>query len=199
MNTKYFIIVNGEQVGPLEITELRNAGMTADSPVWREGLENWVKASTLPELYDVLYGANTASCAPPPHEPYNAQPQQSYNKPNYGYNNQQYNGYNQQNDFQQYNGYPIAHTNWLTWAIIATVLGAITSCIGLIFGIIGIINANKANDYYNNGNKQMGDSANSTARTMTIIALVLSGIGLISSVALLNSSYLDTIRELYYL
>lgn len=42
--------------------------------------------------------------------------------------------------------------------------------------------ANKANDAYAMGNDMMGDQANSTARTMTIISLVFAGVGLVGSV-----------------
>lgn len=100
--------------------------------------------------------------------------QQNFGNPNYGnqsYGNQGYNN--------GYNNPPTRHTNWLPWAIVGTVLGLTFSCIGLIFGIIGIVQANQANQFYAQGLDMEGDSANSSASTMTIISLVLAGLGLV--------------------
>ena len=81
---------------------------------------------------------------------------------------------------QYQNGYrPNFRTNWLPWAIVATVLGFFTSCIGAIFGIIGIVQANKANTFYAQGYEREGDSANSNARIMTIIGLIFAALGII--------------------
>ena len=67
----------------------------------------------------------------------------------------------------------------MPWAIVGTIVGALFSCIGMIFGIIGIVKANNANKAYAVGDETGGDMNNSSAKTMTIIALVLAGIGLI--------------------
>lgn len=208
MNVQYYIIVDGRQAGPYSREELKVSGLTPDSAVWREGLENWVKASTLPELNDLLYpGTSGYGCQTPPQGNFSQQPPQGSfsQQPGYGpqpgYGQQ---GYGQQGYGSQYssgrpdsfrsNGLPVAHTNWLPWAIVATVLGAMTNCIGLILGIIGIVNANKANRFYEVGDSLNGDSANSTARTMTIIALVLAGIGIIFSVYILSSGFMDVLK-----
>lgn len=74
----------------------------------------------------------------------------------------------------------------MTPAIIGTVIGALFSCIGLIFGIIAINSAGKANSAYQMGDYVNGASYNSTAKTMTIISYVLAGIGLIGTFALLG-------------
>lgn len=82
-----------------------------------------------------------------------------------------------------------AHYNWLTWAIIGTVAGGLFSCIGLIFGILGIVNANKANTAYMQGDDLNGDRFNSTARIMTIISLVLAGVGVLGTAAVLGGAF----------
>ena len=116
--------------------------------------------------------------------------QGSYNN-NQQYGNQQYG--NQQYGNQPYgNGYGNnynrnQYTNWLPWAIGATVVGFLFSCIGVIFGIIGIVQANKANNFYSAGDVPQGNAANSSAKTMTIIAFVLGGIGLLISIIWLGS------------
>ena len=80
---------------------------------------------------------------------------------------------------------PVVRTNWLNPAIIATVCGFIFSCIGGVFGIVGIIQAGKANDAFMMGYDAVGEQANSLAKTMTIISFVLSGIGLFISLFML--------------
>ena len=97
---------------------------------------------------------------------------------NHTYHNQ--NRYYERYDRYQ-NGYrPNMRTNWLPWAIVATVLGFFASCIGAIFGIIGIVQANKANTLYAQGFDREGDAANSNAKIMTIIGLIFAAIGIIA-------------------
>ena len=66
----------------------------------------------------------------------------------------------------------------------ATILAFVFSCIGCIFGIVGIIKASNANDLYRDGFYEMGDQANNLAKIMTIIAFALAGIGGISYAAM---------------
>ena len=47
---QYWVHINGQQQGPMQIDELARMGITSDTYVWREGLEDWVKASELEEL-----------------------------------------------------------------------------------------------------------------------------------------------------
>ncbi|MDE6410200.1 MAG: GYF domain-containing protein [Muribaculaceae bacterium] len=170
---QYYIIVNGSQLGPYSKEELSLQGITAETLVWHEGLPEWVKANAVPELYDLIAETNFGSAPkeytsqPPVNPPYTANPQ--------GY--PQFNPYAQPMPFRQA-AYPIPHTNWMPWAIIVTILSS-CSCIGLILGILAIVNASKANTFYDNGQKAEGDSANSTARTLTIINIVLLVLGVI--------------------
>ena len=108
-----------------------------------------------------------------PQPPY-GQPQQPYGQPQQPYGQPQP-PYGQPQPY----GNPVPHTNWMPWAIVGTIVGALFSCIGMIFGIIGIVKANNANKAYAVGDETGGDMNNSSAKTMTIIALVLAGIGLI--------------------
>ena len=191
MATMYFIISEGQQAGPFPKEHLKARGVEKDTYVWREGLEGWVPASELPELQDIF--EETIIQAVPqqpygqPQQPY-GQPQQPYGQPQQPYRQpQQPYGQPQQPYGQpqppygqpQPYGNPVPHTNWMPWAIVGTIVGALFSCIGMIFGIIGIVKANNANKAYAVGDETGGDMNNSSAKTMTIIALVLAGIGLI--------------------
>ncbi|MDE6340153.1 MAG: DUF4339 domain-containing protein [Muribaculaceae bacterium] len=151
----YFAILDGKQVGPMPKADLPAAGVTRETLVWRAGMPEWQKAESIPELNDIFMEDSAFGGYARPEErpkPYNPQPA---------------------------GGQPIPHTNWMPWAILGTVLGTAFSCIGMIFGIIGIVKASKANGFYQNGMGADGDVANSSARVMTIIALVLGGLGLI--------------------
>lgn len=173
----YYIIINGQQQGPLPKEQLVANGVTPDTYVWREGLETWVKVSQLPELADIFY-------AQPAQQPYSqpyAQPaQQPYAQPaQFGFP-----------------GAPIPHTNWMPWAILATVLGCCSGCIGLVLGIIAIVKANQANQAYMQGNQVAGDSANSTAKLMVIITLVLFVLNIIATIGLFATGYFDQVTAI---
>ena len=47
----YFMNKANKQVGPLSLDELKQKGITRETPVWREGMPNWVQAKDIPELH----------------------------------------------------------------------------------------------------------------------------------------------------
>jgi predicted Zn finger-like uncharacterized protein len=61
MDAGWHIVVDGEQVGPLSEADVRarlsRGEITVDTYIWREGLSDWVKVSTLPEFGEAE-GAN---------------------------------------------------------------------------------------------------------------------------------------------
>ena len=67
--------------------------------------------------------------------------------------------------------------NWLVPAIISAVVAFMFSCIGVLFGIIAVVKASKANSLYQQQMYEEAEAQNSTAKTMTIIAFVFGGIG----------------------
>jgi len=54
----FHVVVNGEQKGPFGQTEitamLENGEMQKDTYVWREGMDEWAMASSVPELASLL-------------------------------------------------------------------------------------------------------------------------------------------------
>ncbi len=147
----YYAMLGSERIGPLPPADLMACGVTADTPVWTEGMPDWRKAGQVDAFASFLNPGGV----PPYHRYTPGMQQPEYTTP----------------AVQQ-------HTNWLPWAIVGTVLALCTSCVGLIFGIIGIVKASQANDFYARGNEEMGRMANSNAQIMTIIALVLDALGL---------------------
>lgn len=67
MEQKYYLHNGSEQTGPFSVEELKEKNITAKTHVWYEGIKEWVKAESVPELKEILSmnGANT----PPPFAP----------------------------------------------------------------------------------------------------------------------------------
>ncbi len=209
---EYYIIKYGRQEGPYTVEGLQNAGITPETPVWRQGMTEWQAASRLPELASLFPMQEEESAfgsyarlgdIPPqngsgsPYEHQNAYGQQSpYQQPN-PYPQNQPNPY-PQNPQKPVGGSSQPHTNWMPWAILGTVLG-LCSCVGLICGVIGIIYASKANNAYLSGSYYDGDQANSTAKVMTIISLIMGVLGIIGTVIMwvfnLGSGFLSAVSN----
>lgn len=62
---QYWINQNGVQSGPVTREELEKMDVSADAYVWRSGLDDWVKISTLPELEGVIGNAAPAEESAP--------------------------------------------------------------------------------------------------------------------------------------
>lgn len=162
----YFMIINGQQAGPFPKEELLQHGLTRDTPVWTEGMQDWRPAGQIADLQD-LFATNAAGHGPQPN-PYR---QYAPGEQPVGYRG---NGHGNGSTHHP-------HTNWMPWAIVSCVLN-LCSCIGLVFSILGIVNASKADKFYNIGDLYQGDEANRTAKIMTIIALVFGGLGVIGNI-----------------
>lgn len=145
---KYFVVNNGVQEGPFTVAELRLKGIEPTTYVWRQGLTDWVQAENLPELAEVLdAGSAFGSYAEAPTPP----------------------------PFVNDNRAP--KKNLVPLAIVTVVLGALFSFLGMIFGIIAVMNANTANKAYAMGAELQGDMKNRSARTLIIIGLILVVLG----------------------
>ena len=46
----YYLNQAAEQVGPVSTEELKNAGITPKTLVWKEGMKEWVPAGAIAEL-----------------------------------------------------------------------------------------------------------------------------------------------------
>ena len=80
----YYIIYNGQQVGPMPKEQLVAYGLNPSSKVWCEGMPNWADASTVADLHPLLYPQQPPT---PQQPPYGGQPpysQPGYQQPPYG-------------------------------------------------------------------------------------------------------------------
>ena len=129
----YFVIINGVQAGPFPKDRLITAGLQPDSFVWRQGLPDWVKAESLPELADIFMADSAFGGYARPEEPVNPYAgQYPYGqRPPYGGQQPPYSRHPDPYSIYGRDPQPIQHTNWLPWAIIGTIFGALFSCIGI--------------------------------------------------------------------
>jgi len=77
MDMNYFLADGNVQRGPFPITELMGQGLKRETLVWKEGMAQWQRADTVPELIALLGSAGHQSpqVAPPPPPPPQQQPQ----------------------------------------------------------------------------------------------------------------------------
>lgn len=206
---QWFAMIDNVRKGPSTIAALINAGLDHNTPVWHAGMADWMQASSVAEIMETLritrppqFGYQTQQ---PPYCQQNSNnsfgqaprfadnPQYDSPRPNYGDNRYRQNdpygqsihNRNPYGNMNQYNNGPV-RTNWLPWAIVATIAGALFSCIGIVFGIIGIIQANKANNLYAQDRIAEANAANDNAKINTIIGLIIAGLGFLSSIFLLR-------------
>lgn len=169
---KYFIIQNGQQVGPLSVDELKAANINGDTNVWYEGLGDWQKASSISELSSLtgglidippVLGGNTDVVPPLSNVP------NPVATPNYGSNN--FNNPNPTQDQLHFGGVP--PKTWLVESILVTVL----CC--LPFGIAGIVNASKVESAFYAGDLMGAQRASEQAAKWTKIGFFASLIGIV--------------------
>lgn len=82
---KYYAMIDGEQRGPYELSELPNAGVRPSTYIWRKGLADWIKAEDDADvcrlfrnhLYDVMHP--TLSSSPNNLDAYKVKPDEEPN------------------------------------------------------------------------------------------------------------------------
>lgn len=178
----YYIHINGRQRGPFTLNQLLSEGLTPETMVWRNGMPNWGKASTIPEL-QILFASPQSAVQPatPHYSPYE----------------------NQQTGYNRFPAYSSGWTNWMGWAVTGTIIGGLTCCLGLIFGIIGMVKSTQANQQAHYGDYMQAQETNSSARSWTIASLVIGGIFLLWIIIMIIggifevSALLNTIGNIY--
>lgn len=187
---KYWIIIAEEPCGPYLVEELKDHGLTAETPVWRSGMTDWQPAGSLPELAELLAAsaalpdlpeqdetpmASTPPAVPePPAIPADAEmPEPPASVPE-----SPYESYPQAADYTSEGGEaeagresePMPPT-YLWWSIGVTVL-----CCTII-GIVAIVYSTKVSTAWRDGNYAAARKYSETTAWLVQAAIVL---GLIS-------------------
>lgn len=146
---KYFIHINGQQLGPFEENELIAQNITPSTMVWSEGMESWMPAGQVAGLSHLFQNAGSQQ-QPPYSQPAYQQPQPQQ----YGYGAQP----------------PMPDTH-LVWAILTTLF----CC--LPFGIVSIVKASQVSSAYHAGNYQQAEQNSRDAKKWAIISASVGLIG----------------------
>ena len=172
-----YIHANGSNMGPYSLEQLKDLGISPDTPVWYNGLPDWTPAGVAPATRELFFAPSPDKAIVPEEPSAEAQAtsasgesappvpgsQQGYN-PNQGYYGRQ--GYNPQ-------GYPYGPgqqgppPSYLAWAIISTL------CCCIPFGVVAIVYASKVNSLWARGDMYGAQKASERAQLWTILAIVL--------------------------
>lgn len=150
---KYFVLINGQQLGPVEESQLLGMGVTRDTHVWREGMEQWQPAGTVSELgylFAPPCGSAASGATPPP--PMGGCPPPPYPQPMQ---------YNQDIDYDE------CPKTYLLESILVTIF----CC--LPFGVIGIYNAAGVSSAYNMGDYRLSLQRSDNAKKWSLIGLIV--------------------------
>lgn len=177
MEKLYYIVQNETRVGPLTYQQLAERGLSPSTLVWTAGMSDWVRADSVAELQPIL-----AATVINEESAFGAYAQQEPPELSRGERNRR--RFEADNSFRSGdNGRMEVRTNWKTLAIISLIAGFLFSCIGGIVGIFALLEANKAEKAGMEGFDNQASNYWSNCKTLTIISMVLTGIGLIANVA----------------
>lgn len=176
----YWIIKDGESLGPYNLEELQAQAITPKTKVWFKDLEEWTPAADIPALRFLFEGSEQT--AQPEHhtpeEPLRPTPPQHATPPAYNpyhRNASQYGrpfGQASQPFIQQPTFSPKAEFSpkcpptYLAFAIITTV------CCALPVGIVAIYYASKVSTCYHTGNFPAAQRASNRAMYWSIASLI---------------------------
>ena len=186
---EYYIVLNGVKEGPFALADLKSKGVTETTLVWKNGLTDWVKANTLPEVMEAItpkpapqpipaapqQQPQPASPYQRPAQPTAAQPTaapqpqpapQAYSQPAQPrpavFNTQSQQAVEPMpEDYTQKN-------------IIAAIVGFLCcGVIGAIFAVIGFINGNDVKKYYNLGQYDLAAKKAAEAKKWFKISIIV--------------------------
>ncbi len=204
---KYYIVENGNAVGPFEVAELIDRGIKCSDLVWTEGFADWVTAGNVEEISVAIResrgasmpempgqcpppypqsGCPTGNCQPPVYSQGGYQQSNNYaGQPNYGHS-----PYQQAPGWQQPAPYEMPPKSWLVESILLTL------CCCLPIGIYCIVKASSVNNLWNCGRYDEAREASEKAKKWLIIGLIVGVILNILSV-IINLAFTSSLSDLY--
>ena len=187
MASYYFIDPQRQRRGPIEESQFLGAGVTADTYVWKVGMEQWEKAGTVPSLRYIFVGEAGVPPRPsteireisrnsPPRASTEIREISRHNPPRAStvireISRQQSTGPDAGQQQPQYAQAPyqqpsVCPPTYLAWAIVSTLL----CC--LPFGIVAIVYASKVSGLWAQGRYDEAQRASNTAKNWVIAAVV---------------------------
>ena len=154
---QYYLVINGEKSGPFTIDQLATQQLTPETPVWTEGMSDWMPAQQVAELSSFFApqtpGPEMAQPTVPPQAPaYNAAP--SCGNP----------------QLQTPNG-QVMPPNYLVWSILAALLCCLPG------GIVAIIYSTQVSSRFQQGDYAGANESSRNARKWVIISAIAAAVG----------------------
>ena len=149
---QYFLIINGEKSGPFTIDQLTTQQVTPQTPVWTEGMSDWVSAQQIAELSSLF-----ASHAPTPEasQPTATPQAPAYNAaPSYG------------NPQPQAPNTQVVPPNYLVWSILVTLFCCIPG------GVVAIVYSTQVSSRFQQGDYAGANESSRNARKWVIISAI---------------------------
>ena len=157
----FYLNAQNEQRGPVAAEDLVKNGVTKNTLVWKEGMEQWQPAGNVPELSELFAGPATP---PPPGT--NGPKQTPPPSPGTG------------GRTEIIQGIPETKPdNLLVWSILTTVLCCLPT------GIVAIVYSAKVDGLWNSGQREEAMKAAKTAKTWCFVSL---GAGLLFYIVWMN-------------
>ena len=148
---QYFMQINGQQVGPMDESVLLLNGLTPTTPVWTDGMANWLPANQVPGLAHLFAGNVNGSSVPPA---FGA----PYQQPAY--------------DNTPQHRVPMPDNN-LVWGILVTLF----CCMPL--GIVSIVKASQVSTLYSQGRYAEAEAAGKSAGKWAMWGAISSLVGVV--------------------
>ena len=177
----YYIIENGQQVGPLSIDQLSSHNITGETPVWHEGMGQWGKAKDIPELNSIANGTT-----PPPYTPNSQQAPSTPQPPKY--------------DHKKPQPSQPCPDNHLAISIIATI-ATLTCCSPFPIGIVALVYSLNVENKWKGGDYdkaiQYAKNAKNWAIGSIIVALAVSMICILLYI-IFGVVFFESLYDIYY-
>lgn len=149
---QYYLVINGEKSGPFTIDQLATQQLTPETPVWTEGMSDWVPAQQVAELSSLF-----ASQAPTPeaYQPTATPQAPAYNAaPAYG------------NPQPQAPNTQVVPPNYLVWSILVTLFCCIPG------GVVAIVYSTQVSSRFQQGDYAGANESSRNARKWVIISAI---------------------------
>lgn len=176
---EYWIRLNGEQLGPLTLEEVRRMPLLPETPVWVEGMEDWGIACNIVALADLFITKPGAYGTPPPVPGVSQQPVHPFNSeettPRCAPVCPQ-----QQIDLS---GCPNNYIGLSVGAIV--VLTAVCGVFGLI-GLVPLLNSGKVQTLYLTGRTDQAMDCSNKAKTWSIVCYIIAAVMFIGAMILMS-------------
>ena len=166
----YYIVENNQQAGPFTLDQLAAKGITPETNVWTDGMSNWTPASQVSELQSLF------APQPAPQPQYAPQPEPEP-QPDYS---SSYSSPEEQGPMPK---------DWKIPSIILIAVsifccGLCSGIVNLALGVMALLESNKIEGLYRQGNYAAAQEASDKAGKYVKIGGIVFGVGIVLEIIL---------------